>query len=93
MARRLSTADLDAMILLCQYNIDALTDTAAARYYRGTDNKYIAKAIHLRKLIYTLQVGANLTQKQLEVVYMDALDKSEAFDLPTETSTLDLNSI
>lgn len=93
MARRLSSTDLDAIILLCQYNIDELTDTAAPLFYRGRDNPYVAKAVHLRKLIHTLQIGANLTQKQLEVVYMDALDKSEAYDLGSQTSTLSENPI
>jgi len=93
MAKRISTADIDALILLCQYNIDELTDTGAGEYFFGNDCDEVGKVIHLRKLIYTLQVGANLTNKQLEVVYMEALDKSEAYDTGTNTSTLDSNPI
>ena len=93
MAKRISTSDIDAMIALCQINIDELTDTGASEYFFGNDNDEVGKAIHLRKLIYTLQVGANLTNKQLEVVYMEALDKSEAYDTGTNTSTLDSNPI
>ena len=93
MAKRISTTDIDAMILLCQYNIDELTDEGAADYYFGQDDDEVGKAVHLRKLIYTLQISANLTKKQLEVVYMEALDKSEAYDLGTPTSTLTSNPI
>lgn len=93
MAKRISTSDIDDMIGLCQVNIDELTDAGAEDYFFGEDNDEIAKVIHLRKLIYTLQVGANLTDKQLEVVYMEALDKSDAFNTGTNTSTLDSNPI
>ena len=88
---RVTTTDISAAIVLCENKVEDLTNTQASKYPSGKSNT--DSVIPLLKLVVVLQQPLTLTDNELEIIYMDALDRSGANDIGVDSSTLTLNTI